>query len=614
MTTQNTRNSKLKLPVRRKHTALPSDCGHSVIVKGRGTKKPNIPADLTGAILKQVDQRKLKTTASADVTGSNSVPAVTPKKARFLRTPFGLIKPVAIVLPNEDPDLSAMVSSASAYQKDMMSRQFEWLVDKIMDNRDSVARQALLMVPAETRKGVADHVGNLEQLRAQLSQQLPQAIIALAKANPGAPSEAILMEVLKAVQKEIGGFLAISDLLNTAFLQWNDPTMQAELRAMTYLMKEQFRLFITGSMDSQDAGAKTAPGIPTTTFTVRDAILCAFVGRGLATIPGNGPIGLHTLLSPADMRGFWSTTATLLNHEGVHQVIPDVPGLLEEMQRAVQNALLKAFRSGELKLTTETVQIGRFKNKTIDLLVKIYTDWINETVADVFGGVLNAGPAFGMNFLQTFPALGIRKSRVEDADQLLRTSSVFSINVGPSGEKELEVEEHPIDYVRAHLNAAAYEEIGFGEFGKRVRKIADSAVGKVPEFCTWDSSNEKSDTSFKVATADLLAACPIVVKTLIRTKFVAANNLSIGSIVMWNERRQKKVDAIEKLLRAGKSDLPTDLGDLYANYIFAAAAQATWNVAAEGGDFAKFYPECGKNAVIMVNKLADQQQRKAAVA
>jgi hypothetical protein len=152
-----------------------------------------------------------------------------------------------------------------------------------------------------------------------------------------------------------------------------------------------------------------------------------------------------------------------------------------------------------------------------------------------------------------------------------------------NGAVALIFEPHPVDYIRIYIVAATLDEIGFPEQAKKLRELADFAVGdELPSEITFKEADEQTDLVIKFATADLMAVVAVMVKAIVRTPLGAQLGKSCGDLVMWNAKRQAKVDVLTDLLAAGKSDLPTDQGSIFATYVGAAASQAYLKLVREG--------------------------------
>jgi cell division septation protein DedD len=273
----------------------------------------------------------------------------------------------------------------------------------------------------------------------------------------------------------------------------------------------------------------------------------------------------------------------LLGHEARHNVYHDVKGTEEELLKVVEQAIRDAHTAGVIKFQNDEMTLGEQKVKTIDLIVRLFCDWLSEVDADVVGGVLFSGPAFGANMVMSFPAMMVRDGKVSEKVKLIRTNSVFSLVPQPDGNVALVFEEHPIDYIRIYLVAAALEEIGFAKQAKELRELADFAVGdELPKEVTYKEADDQTDMVIKFATADLLAVASVMVKAIIRTPLAAQLGKSCGDLVMWNAKRQAKVDVLTDILSKGSSDLPTNQGSIFATYIGAAASQAYLKLVGQG--------------------------------
>ncbi len=371
-----------------KHKALPDACGHTTVVKGVGKSKPDF-TNLGDRIAKRVTKNK-KNAAKKRKKGAQEVTPATPS---FLPPSFKFRSLPTLIpaVPATDGDFDKLVNGADALQKFMVERQFEQFVDMILKDRESVMRDGLAFVPDDTKKGVQTQIDALAELRKELHDSAADRSEEDSRGEPGHvcqrhPQPAAQRHHARAVR--LPGCLRRLPVGTAAVARSGlpgqaDGDQLPDARTVPALHD--------GSLDSQKDGTTTAPFIPTQSFKVGMAILTAFAGMGLGTIPGWGPLGLHLLMVPKDMFDFaGAPSGPLFFHESIHQVIADTD-LLKELQMVVVNALNAAFQKGSLPLTTQTVQIGRFKKPTIEVLGKTYTDWINEIIADV-GAVLNGGP------------------------------------------------------------------------------------------------------------------------------------------------------------------------------------------------------------------------------
>jgi hypothetical protein len=183
----------------------------------------------------------------------------------------------------------------------------------------------------------------------------------------------------------------------------------------------------------------------------------------------------------------------------------------------------------------------------------------------------------------SFPAMMVRDAKVSSKVKLIRTGSVFHLVQQDNGDIAIVFEVHPVDYVRIYFVAAALEAIGFAKEAKKLRELADFAVGdELPKEITYKDGDEQTDLVIKFATADLLAVASVVVTAIIETPLASQLGKSCGDLVMWTRKRQAKVDVLTDILAAGKSDLPTNIGSIFATYVGAAASQAYIKLVREG--------------------------------
>ena len=240
-----------------------------------------------------------------------------------------------------------------------------------------------------------------------------------------------------------------------------------------------------------------------------------------------------------------------------------------------------------------------------------------EIDADISGGVLLTGVAFLYLVILSFSAFNARGRTVESTPRLLRTGSYYELVPDEkTGAVALEFFPHPPDYIRAHIVAAALDEIGFKAEANECRTLADIACGDpLPEVVKWYDSTGKSKLVIEIPVADIKAVAPIVAKALIRTPLKSLGNVATGDILNWDKKRQAKVDKLAELLMQGRSDIPESLGDVYATYVAAAAALAYWG-AVGAGQRAKLQavPMIEKNALAMLATIRERRKQAPTVA
>ncbi len=206
---------------------------------------------------------------------------------------------------------------------------------------------------------------------------------------------------------------------------------------------------------------------------------------------------------------------------------------------------------------------------------------------------------------------------MESTPRLLRSASYFELVPDEkTGAVALEFFPHPPDYIRAHIVAAALDEIGFKPEGDECRSLADIAAGDpLPQKIKWFDASGKSKLVIEIPVEDIKAVAPVIAKALIRTPLKSLGDVATGDILVWNKKRQAKVDKLAEILMQGRSDIPEELGDVYATYVAAAAALAYWG-AVGAGRRAKLHavPMIEKNALAMLTTIRERRKLPATVA
>lgn len=577
------KKGKIDLTIRA-HRALPSV--HKVsVVKGEGTKDFQFPKNLAERVIERIKKEKPKVKETKDATEDGA-------GETFLFRKGGLWDIIRPAVPKvRDADFQALITGADAIQRLMVERQFDSLMDQLFGEMESSAKWAITNMDVRFRPAIADHQRQVATLRQKVEEALPLVLKELAKRNPKVPVQALLQHAVEMLMQELAPILQVLSIYTTVFRQYQDGRFARKLQAINQYMKSCFDLVHNAEL-------------PTSSFKVGDVLLAGFGGPGLGTIPGSrGPIGMHLLLVPLDMQDWLSVSLPLLSHESRHQIFSDIVGLEEEVQAVLKTAITKACApTGTVKLKNERTKVGRQMLDTKDLLIKLMTDCIGEIDADLGGGVLFTGPAYLHAMLLSFPAMLIRGGRVKDAKQLLRPSSVYNLVAQEDGTVTLEFEAHPPDWIRTHIVAAGLELVGYKSDADKLRKLADDAVGEVPEAITWADESGKSSSIISIAAVDIKAIALIVAKTIMYEPLKALNGKKLSDIVMWTPERQAKVDMLSALQLVDKAELPKDQGTILPTYVGAAAATSFWQ-AVRTMDPLKFLPKLEETTLKMLEAL-----------
>lgn len=374
-----------------------------------------------------------------------------------------------------------------------------------------------------------EHYG---KLRALYEAALPQVYDQLKAQNPDAGDGELRVAAVQLLdgQKELAQILYVLDRYVMAFEQREDPEYEP-LKILVYTDEEAFNLFLTGNIDAAKADGEV---VDTIDFSLGNRFL-AYAGEdSLATLPrAHGPVGVNLLLVPDDEMFVSMLTMALNPHELYHDIRSDIKGLAEEEAAAVAGAIQDAVSSGQVRLSSETIDIGNTTLPLVDLITKLFLDNLEEIACDLVGGIEMCGWAYALCMRYTFVAYNSKADGVINTRERLRTDSVFKINK----KGELWFEPHPVDYSRMRLLASTLELIGFGKEAQEVREKLDAAISfKTPDFITWEDVDEKRE-AIEIASSDLDQIAPVVAKAILMTPFAALKGKSHHDRIPFTAKR-----------------------------------------------------------------------------
>jgi hypothetical protein len=615
---------------RTKHTPVSPGHEHHTQIDGAGTGTPELTLPDSDVLADRAVRRAVRAernarrrarkagknpnpgtaTESTSTTGTASTDASKAPNVGLLGG-IAVPTPAKIVPPGETRETYAagqlILKAADGMQELMMARMFDGFIEDRFRDMTTVVAWGVANGPAKKLKATTSLSRNLAKLQASYKETLPKVTRKLAAMNPKAPLTLVAQKAAEVLDQELASVLFMFNIYAESIKQVRDGLFTTELNAVEVFFEDAFQLYFAGDMHCTPDGKQGPAQLPSSVYSVGDVFMPRVTSSGLATVPGaKGPVGANALQLPFEMLGILAIVLPLLGHEARHNVFHDVKGLEEEISEAVEKAIRAAHAAGIIKFEKEEMQLGGQTVKTIDLVVKLFIDWLGEIDADVVGGVLFSGISFGDNMVISFPAMMVRDAKVSTKVKFIRTDSAFQLHPQPTGETALVFEEHPIDYIRIYIVAAAMEEIGFPDAAKKLRELADFAVGdELPKYVTYKDAEGESDLVIKFATADLLAVAPVVAKAIIRTPLKSQLGKSCGDLVMWNAKRQAKVDTLTDILAKGSSDLPTNIGSIFATYVGAAAAQAYLKLVREGTDAVKAATLVNGAALKMIAGLRD---------
>lgn len=491
------------------------------------------------------------------------------------------ILPTASV-PVVNPQGGTLFLAAGGLAESMYDGRFEEHLAPIFDPPQGIEEWAKKNMPAKFKDTVESlrfhweeiyklFVGDEELSKFGVSGALPSVMHAVRANFPEAGEDEVISAAVTVISKALGQIMGVLGMWDNSFAQQRDGKY-TELMYVTYTLEQCFKLMTANA------------GIQTLVMHVGDVYMPRYSGSGPATIPGaRGPLYSHLMEVPFNMRRQLITNMPVFTHEFRHDVYADIPNLPVQMAQAVIENIDK--HAASYKFSSDTIALGGQKVPTLELIKQIYVQTLSETDADIAGGVLLTGPAFGKSMITVFSALNTMGESVLNADAMLRSSSRYAVDVD-NGEPELVFAVHMPDYPRAYVVAAALDVLGFKDEANECRVLADQAAGdKKPTKVTW-SNGDRSDKRFKfkieVPFEDLIQVAPAVVEAIILTKLECLGNRSMGELVYFDQHKQEKVLKLAGVLAEGKSELPADIGDVFATYVAAAAITAYWNLCKNG--------------------------------
>lgn len=504
---------------------------------------------------------------------------------------------------------ATLFTAAQALREIMDEGRFDAIIADRFDPLAGAVNWAKLHMEARFQPAIESLGEQLRQLRALYKDALPRVLRVLEAQNPQVPEQILLEVSVQVLDEELIQILTVLRIWTDAFAQHRDQ-MYEQLGAVTQLVEECFML------NQGVLGAKGAK-LHTHVYQVGNVFVARFGHVGPATLPAKGPIGAHAIEVPMDERNIITLMLALYAHEFRHDFFHDVEGLEDELRDAVARAILEAYDAGKIKLTTEETKLGRQKVKTIELLVKLIADTIGEVDADISGGVLLTGPAFLYNMILSFSAFNAKGRTVESTPRLLRSTSYYELTKDEkTGAVMMDFFPHPPDYIRTYIVAAALDEIGFIAEGNECRELADIAYGDpLPQVIRWVDASGKSKMVIEIAVEDIKAVASVVARALIRTPLKALGGFATCDFIYWDSHKQAKAEKLAQLLMSGKFEIPADMGDVYANYVAAAATLAYWGACANGKR-AKLVaaPMIEQGALAMLAQIREMRKIPAVVA
>ncbi len=479
---------------------------------------------------------------------------------------------------------ATLFAAAEGIRLRMDADKYEAIVAERFDDHTDKVQWAKQMIGRRWRRfrpAILSLENQLNKLRRLYLETLPRVLSVLVAQNPDESEGRLLLLAIQVLDGDFAPIISVLRIWTDAFGQLRSGNYK-QLEAVVFAVEQAFRLF-EGMEPAIKLTAEIKERLKTSKFHVGNVFVARFSENGPATLPGTrGPIGAHAIEVPHDERNMITLMLVLYMHEFRHDIFADVEGLGDEVTNVVAKAIADSIESGDVVLSEKFVRIERTNVPLANVMVKLFADNIGEVDADISGGVLLSGPTYLYNMLTTFSAFNSKPEGVFSNPRLLRTGSYFTVQKLDNNQKTIEFWPHPPDYIRAYIVAAALDEIGFHAHADQCRLLADQAVGEIPEYITWRNDNPKSKSVIRIKVADLKLLAPVIAKALIRTPLAALGGLATCDIINWTERREMKVVRLAEILMSGSSEIPTDIGDVYATYVASAASLAYWLLVKSG--------------------------------
>lgn len=564
-----------------------------IALPGAGRAKFPLPTveQLIAVCVQHINQKAAEQRQRAAAAAEAAAAKSKRSKAEAKEEPKGIneilgdsVPPVSTVVPavlNAPTNGSTLYAAAGGMADMLYDGRCDAYLANIFDEPQGVEEWARKNMPPKFQKTVESlrfhweeiyklFVGERGPRHNHIGGALPSVMHAVQANFPGASEDDVIQAAIKVICGALQQIMNILQMWDSSFKQQRDGKY-SELLYVTNTLEQCFQLF-------------TADGIKTMVMHVGDVFMPRYAEGGPATRPGSrGPLNSHLVDVPHYMRKTLIINMPIFTHEFRHDIYADIPGLPKEMAQAVVKAIQA--NAHKFKFSSDTIALGGQKVSTLDLITQIYVQTLSETDADIAGGVLLTGKAFMLSMVVVFSALNTMGSSIFNANATLRASSRYGID-DSSGQPELQVAPHMPDYARAYVGAAALDVLGFKDHANEIRALADQAGGEPrPKFITW-SNSDPNDKRFKfkiqVPFEDLIQVAPVVAEAIIHTKLECLGKRSTGDLVFFDAYKQEKVDRLTGLLLKGESELPADMGDVYATYVCAAAITAYWELCKNG--------------------------------
>ena len=348
-----------------------------------------------------------------------------------------------------------------------------------------------------------------------------------------APLQARLAELVGQVARGELRPGSLEMLAGAIYQHGAEAPLARELRRFTAVVSDLFRSFL-------EAEARAGIGLALTERLPPLAVFSHDGGDGPTTIAVDlvarvlgGAVGVVSL--PATLAAHPILWAALAHETGGHDVIHADPGLLDELAAGLPAALADTAPAGSLSRAD---------------LVALWTYWIDEAAADVYG-LLNVGPGFAEN-------LGLFLAAMNGGEQpFLRME-----NLADPDDPALLLDPHPPDILRLDVALGVVETLArlapasrAAHAARIAGMAAASGNGAVITLSGKRPGPDGQARRIEAAAplAPMQQAARAVGRHIATARLAALGGHGIQDIESWDDADEAAVEAIRAALAAGRA-------------------------------------------------------------
>jgi hypothetical protein len=351
-----------------------------------------------------------------------------------------------------------------------------------------------------------------------------------------APLEKALPGLLAKVDPTSTDDLSMLETLTGAVYEHGDPDVAVPLGRFLAVISDLYRSFLSKKR-------RVAAGFPLLEALPPLAMFQHEGAGGPFTLPcdstGNmfgasvGVVSMPAVYAPHPL--LWGA---LCHETGGHDVTHADAGLLPELQSGVKSLFgTAAGASG--------------------LMGQLWSYWMDEASADVYG-LLNMGPAFGLNLIALFTALNAQVQNSATKTPLLRTASGFDPN-----DPQKFLDEHPTDLLRPYLAIGVIQSLRSlpqnikdaysAQLDQLARRCAPNADSIILAGVIADGSGARDQISRSLPLPQMILAARQVGAFIATAQLDSLSGHSIQDIETWDANDEQTARQIAAALVQGSS-------------------------------------------------------------